>query len=226
MAKTQNKNKPRKYSRPSIKKMLVVNSEISIEAVETYVKRTLSALYQLDVILYYIGSEEVADAANEKVEKLFDGKLKAFNQDIKKLQDKVEELGDLEEIKYTEQSDREFLIYSPLSARYLKLIKKFEMNTNLIDQLWMNAEMKSSTRKTENNALRSHLRNISNQIVNIARTAMKVAEHEGKKKLVEDEMKALDVDSDVSKEIMSGSVVVDTKIEPETTATSDEAVVA
>lgn len=214
MAK-QTAKKARKYSRPSLKYPLVVNSEMSIEAVNSYVKRTLSALYQLDVILYFIGSEGVADAANEKVETLFDEKSKSFNREINKLQSKIIDLEDLEEIAYTEQKACEFIVYSPLSARYLKLIKKFEITTNLIDKLWMNAEMSSSDRKRENSALRSHLRNISQQIINLARNAMKVAKNEGKEELVVSEMAGLGITKEDTKEVMDTNNIDEAEQEAE-----------
>ncbi len=42
------------------------------------------AIYALDVILFYIGDDEVADAANQQVKDLFDTKSELFQNEIQK----------------------------------------------------------------------------------------------------------------------------------------------
>ena len=195
------RKRTRKYSRPALRKMLVVNSEASLDAVESYVKPTMSAIYALDVILFYIGSEEVAKQANEKMAEMLEKKLCVFDEEIQKLQAKVNEHCD-EDIEYTQQRSEEYMIYSPLCATYLKLIKKFEMNTNLIDQLWLNAEITSAARNTKVRKLGRHLRNVSREIKNASRQAMSIARNEGKEAEVKASIEELGVDSQTSEEIL------------------------
>ncbi|WP_419236934.1 hypothetical protein ACN08L_00350 (plasmid) [Photobacterium leiognathi subsp. mandapamensis] len=66
MSEAKKTNK-RNYSRPSLEKLVVVNNEAAIEALDTYVNKAMYAIYALDVILFYIGDDEVADAANQQV---------------------------------------------------------------------------------------------------------------------------------------------------------------
>lgn len=94
------------------------------------------------------------------------------------------------------------MIYSPLCATYLKLIKKFELNTNLIDQLWLNAEITSAVRNTKVRKLGRHLRNVSREINNASRQAMSIARNEGKEAEVKESIKELGVDSQTSEAIL------------------------
>ena len=170
---------PRKYSRPHSKKMVVVQTEASIKAMEQFVNRTMSSLYALDVILYYIADESVADKANQQVRDLFDSKIEQFDKDISKLRRQVEENA-VDMPNYDEAHSSEYKIYSPLCSVFLKLINKFETNTQLIDALWLDGEIPSSVRKTKTTKLARHLANISRQVVNASNNAMLIAKDQGK----------------------------------------------
>jgi hypothetical protein len=198
MATTQK----RRYSRPVLKKMITVNSEASIDAMENYVNRTMSALYALDVILFYIGSKEVADKANEKVHDLFAEKIQAFNASHAKYQRMSEDL-DIEDMEYTQQRSQEYKIYSPLCSLYLKMMNKFEANINLMDALWLAGEMKSGEHKDKVVKASRHLRNISRQIVNISRQAMEVARNEGKAEDIQEAMNEIEVDKAIADEVVN-----------------------
>ncbi|GAM71757.1 hypothetical protein JCM19236_6340 [Vibrio sp. JCM 19236] len=194
MAKTAK----RKYSRPALKKVVVVNSEASIDAMGAYVNQTMSAIYSLDVILFYIGSEQVAEEANSKINELFEQKLAVFDKEISKLQGLVDE-HDIEEIEYTEQRTKEYKVYSPLCATYIRLFKKFELNTNLIDRLWLNGELSSSQRNGKVLKLGRHMRNVSRQVINMSKVAMKLAQNEGKEAEVNESLKEIDDVAKVTK---------------------------
>lgn len=170
---------PRKYSRPHSKKLVVVQTEASIKAMEQFVNRTMSSLYALDVILYYIADESVADKANQQVRDLFDSKIEQFDKDISKLKRQVEENA-VDMPDYDEAHSSEYKIYSPLCSVFLKLIRKFETNTQLIDALWLDGEIPSSVRKTKTTKLARHLANISRQVVNASNNAMAIAKDQGK----------------------------------------------
>ncbi|GMQ49664.1 hypothetical protein [Vibrio sp. 10N] len=180
----------RKYSRPNIERQLVVNSQSSIDACENFVNRTMSSLYALDVILYYIADGQVAEAANDEVKRIFDAKHDVFDQDVLKLSERVEAC-EADEAKYTEEFSRNYKIYSPLCASYLKLIMKFERCINLIDSLWFAGEVTSKSRTTQVMKLGRHLRNLSSQINNISRRAMEIARNEGKESEVTEAVKEI-----------------------------------
>lgn len=203
-------NQKRRYSRPVMKKMITVNSEASIDAMENYVNQTMSALYALDVILFYIGSKEVADKANERVHELFAEKIKGFSDSNSKYQRLAEEL-DVEDMEYTEQRSQEYKIYSPLCFQYIKLMNKFESNINLIDALWMSGEIPSGQRKDKTTKASRHLRNISRQIVNISRQAMTIARSEGKEADIEEAMKEIEVDKAIAEEVVSSKTAKEEK---------------
>lgn len=170
---------PRKYSRPHSKKLVVVQTEASIKAMEQFVNRTMSSIYALDVILYYIADESVADKANQQVRDLFDSKIEQFDKEISKLKRQVEENA-VDMPDYDESHSSEYKIYSPLCSVFLKLIRKFETNTQLIDALWLDGEIPSSVRKTKTTKLARHLANISRQVVNTSNHAMLIAKEQGK----------------------------------------------
>lgn len=194
--------KKREYSRPSLKKVLVVNSEASINAVETFVKRTMASIYRLDVILFFIADEDVAKQANGKVAEIFAEKIRMFDTEIAKLEAKVSDLGVSEEdMDYSDQRAEEFKIYSPLCATYIKLIMKFERYTNLTDLLWLENELPSSERNKKVRKLRSHLGNVSRQVVNASRSAMAIAQSEGKEEDVIEAVTELGIEADDNKEL-------------------------
>lgn len=180
----------RKYSRPHSKKMVVVNTEAGIQAMDQFVNRTMSSLYALDVILFYIADELVAEKANEQVRELLEEKLSHFNSEVKKLKKMVEE-SEVEMPEYTQNHSTEYKIYSPLCSVFIKLIHKFELNTQLIDALWLDGEIPSSVRKKKTIKLARHLRNISRQIVNISKNAMVIARQQGKEKEIDSALKEL-----------------------------------
>lgn len=185
----------RKYSRPVITKSLVFNSEASIMALDSYINKTLSNLYALDVILFYIGDENVAEKANEKVKSIFDEKIGLFNKDITKYQLIIDDL-DLDLAGYTETKQKEFKIYSPLASAYLRMMGKFELVTNLIDTIWINGELSSRVRKDRVVKLSAHMRNVSAQIGNIAKRAMLLAKEQGKESEASLKIKELNIESD------------------------------
>ncbi|WP_028865109.1 hypothetical protein [Psychromonas aquimarina] len=188
--------KKRKYSRPVITKTLEMHSEASILALDQYINRTMSSLYALDVILFYIGDDVVAETANEKVQDIFAEKIKLFNKDITKYSAIVEE-NDFERADYTMHKQKEFKIYSPLASMYLNMMGKFELVTNLIDTIWLNGEMVSRIRKDRVVKLGIHMRNVSQQINNIAKHAMQVAKNTGKSADAVETMKELEIDAEV-----------------------------
>ena len=170
----------RKYSRPSIDKMLVVNSEGLITGVETYVNRTMSSLYALDVILFYIEEANVADMANDKAVEVLNAKRDSFNKLVAKYQHMAQEVDAPDECEYKEHISRTYKIYSPLCSIYLNLIQKAELITNLIDAIWLSGGMKSSVRNKRVRNLSTEMRNLSNEMVNISKNAMKIARNKGK----------------------------------------------
>ncbi len=189
-----NPQQKRKYSRPVIKKTLQMRSEASILALDQYIKVTMSSLYALDVILFYIGNEEVAETANKTVRDIFSDKIEMFNKDITKYNSIIEE-NDFEKAGYTMKQDMDFSIYSPLASVYLNMMGKFELVTNLIDTVWINGELPSKIRKTRVVKLGIHMRNVSQQIQNIAKQAMQIARQQGKVSDVVETMKELEIDS-------------------------------
>lgn len=194
-------NNKRKYSRPNIDRQLVVNSQSSIDACENYVNRTMSSLYALDVILFYIADGQVAETANDEVKRIFDSKHDVFDKDILKLTEKVEAC-EADEAKYTEEFSRNYKIYSPLCASYLKLIMKFERCINLIDSLWFAGELTSKNRTTQVMKLGRHLRNLSSQINNISRRAMEIARNEGKESEVTEAVKKIGAEEALTEAII------------------------
>ncbi|MGR5178828.1 hypothetical protein [Vibrio mediterranei] len=194
-------NNKRKYSRPNIDRQLVVNSQSSIDACENYVNRTMSSLYALDVILFYIADGQVAETANDEVKRIFDSKHDVFDKDILKLTEKVEAC-EADEAKYTEEFSRNYKIYSPLCASYLKLIMKFERCINLIDSLWFAGELTSKNRTAQVMKLGRHLRNLSSQINNISRRAMEIARNEGKESEVTEAVKKIGAEEALTEAII------------------------
>jgi hypothetical protein len=195
MAKQPRKiaEKKREYSRPSMEKMLVVNSEGLITGVETYVNKTMSSLYALDVILFYIGDNDLADMANDKAADSLEKKLEIFNKRIAKYKHMSQQCDDFKEAEYQVQISRTYKIYSPLCSIYLNLIQKAELITNLIDGIWLVGGMKSKVRNERVRNLSTEMRVISHELKNISENAMKVARNKGEEtaKAVDETIKSI-----------------------------------
>lgn len=204
----------RKYSRPSIDKLLVVNSQSSIDACEQYVNRTMSSLYALDVILFYIADGLVAESANEEVKSIFDLKHDVFDSKIASLSEEVE-AAEADETKYTEEFSKTYKIYSPLCASYLKLILKFERSINLIDSLWFAGEKTSKQRTEEVIKLGRHLRNLSSQINNISSRAMVIARNEGKEDAIKEAVKEIGAEEALTEEVIQAKTKKSAKTKKE-----------
>ncbi|TOP86716.1 hypothetical protein [Vibrio parahaemolyticus] len=200
-------NEKRAYSRPAIKKMLSVKSESAINAVETYMNKTLSAIYALDVILFYISDEATSEAANQKVADLFDEKMKFFNKKINHYNNIVEDSG-MVDIVWTQEFSEEYLIFSPLCGQYIQLIKKFDILTSLIEQAWLNGHIPSSERKDRQKALQSHMRNVSRYVINASQTAMRLAKSAGKEKEVIESVEKIGVTHEIAKEVLDTTKAV------------------
>lgn len=196
-------NKKRSYSRPAIKKMFSVSSEAAINAAETFMGQTMSAIYALDVILYYISDESTTEQANRKIASLFDNKITVFNKQITKYNSLVDDA--LDEIEYSQNHNAEYMIYSPLCGQYLQLIKKFDNLTKIVDLLWLNGVISSKKRNAEVLSLKRHLLNVSRQIINASRAAMALARAEGQDQDVEASIQQIGVDSETTKDILNAS---------------------
>lgn len=181
----------RKYSRPMIKKMITVSTEEAIRAIEQYVNRTMSQLYLLDVVLFYIADKEFAEEQNNKAEEILSRKMQELNAHIGKLQEFIDE-NDIEELSgFTEQQSREYKIYSPLCSRYLKLFIKFDIYMMLIDRIWMEGEMPSGERGRKQTKMARHFRNISGEIKNLGTAALNKVRDSGQEKEVYESVKTL-----------------------------------
>ncbi|AUI88817.1 hypothetical protein BS333_20800 (plasmid) [Vibrio azureus] len=213
----------RKYSRPAIKKILSVNSESAINAVETYMNKTLSAIYALDVILFYISDEATSEAANQKVADLFDEKMKFFNKKINHY-NKIVEDGGMMDIVWTQEFSEEYLIFSPLCGQYIQLIKKFDILTSLIEQAWLNGHIPSSERKGRQKSLQSHMRNVSRYVLNASQTAMRLAQSAGKEKEVLESVEQIGVTQEIAKEVLDTTKAVQSAELEKTDDVQDEPV--
>ncbi|EGR0468569.1 hypothetical protein FG064_16355 [Vibrio cholerae] len=198
----------RTYSRPAIRKTLSVNSEAAMKAVETYMKPTLSAIYALDVILFFISDEATSEAANERVSGIFETHISSLNKLIQKYQKQLNEASDekaISDVEYNHAHNEEYLIYSPLCGQYIQLIKKVDILIGLMDQLWLNGELTGNKRNGEMVTLRRRLLNVSRQVINASRTAMTLAKAQGKDDGVIETVAQLGVDEETIKEVMDST---------------------
>ncbi|NGZ66623.1 hypothetical protein G6Z92_06435 [Vibrio aestuarianus subsp. cardii] len=208
--------KKREYSRPSLTKMLRLNTQMAQDAYQDYVKRTMAALYRLDVILFFIGSEEMAEAANISMEeelRLLLKKQSKVSIELRELMKKIEEEGnELDEPEYPPVTIEEFKIYSPLCATYLKVINMFENNIKTIEMLWLNGEMTSRLKHKKIRSLSIQLRNISHKIINKSRGTMELARSEGKDVDVTESIKSLGIEQDDGQDVVSEKQAIQDQI--------------
>ncbi|ELA9367474.1 hypothetical protein QUN99_003364 [Vibrio parahaemolyticus] len=209
--------KKREYSRPSLTKMLILNTQMAQDAYQDYVKRTMAALYRLDVILFFIGSEDMAEAANVSMEeelKLLLKKQSKVSTELLSLMQKVEDEGSkLLEPTYPPVTIEEFKIYSPLCATYLKVINMFENNIKTIEMLWLNGEMPSRLKHKKIRSLSIQLRNISHKMINKSRGTMELARNEGKAVDVDESIKSLGIELDDGQAVVSEKQAIQEQIQ-------------
>jgi|GEM_PF-4790557 len=204
---TEEQNSPRmKYSRPCLSKMITIQSENTIQIMDNLVNQTMSSLYTIEVILNFMGNETVTDEANETVSKFLKGKVKQFDDEIKSLKKKCDDLDvDVDDFNFSYSLPRsyDYKIYSPLCSTFLKLVLKYDQIVMLVDTLWVNDEMSRKARKDYFYKHQQHMRNISRRMINVSRQAYFAAKSTGNEKEVQEALQEVSLDKELTNSVIN-----------------------
>lgn len=189
----------RTYSRPVLNKLMNISSEVSLGLMEHYANKTMSSIYFLDLVLFYIASEEVAMQENEKIADLLDVRINSMKKDIEKYELMAEQAGinvnDGSSFEWSINKSIEYKVYSPLCAKYLMLITMVDRLVTILAQLWIHGELKPNQYKRKTVAIRTSVVQFSRSILNSAKRAHQVAKESNKKEEIELSMKELEIES-------------------------------
>lgn len=202
MATKAKEKEQHKYSRPWVEIMLATETEQMnrLGKRDRAISRTLNNLYLLDVIMYFISDDDLADKANDKANAVLD-ELNAYIGKLdKKLKAQVEEYeleGDhLEIVSHTVREVNTYKAYCPLAKRFLRTMSRSENMFRLINTAWLEAEVISRKEcRNYTRGLDTLIRLTINQIKNTAFHAQVMAKsNETANKRVNEAMKYLNID--------------------------------
>lgn len=193
------KQPKRTYSRPVLNKLMNVSSEVSLGLMDHYANKTMSSIYFLDLVLFYMVSEEVAMQENEKIADELDVRINSMKKDIEKYEHMAEQAGidinDDSSFEWSINKSIEYKVYSPLCAKYLNLITRVDRLVTILAQLWINGEIKPNQYKRKTVAIRTSVVQFSRSILNSAKRAHLFAKESNKREEIESSMKELEIES-------------------------------
>lgn len=150
-----------------------------LERMDKSVRRSL---FNIDVILHIIGDSEQAVETDKKVSQDLDTAAKELEAAIAETDSFMlaRSLGIDNLVKYTDVHDVVLLIESPLTLKYIKLIKQLDNLIRRIDTLWMLQIIGSGQRSEHNAKWQARLIKLAQKIRNIEREAHSNAVNKGK----------------------------------------------
>lgn len=203
MATKTKETEQHKYSRPWVEIMLATETEQMnrLGKRDHAISRTLNNLYLLDVIMYFISDDDIADKANDKANAALNELNQYINKLDKKLKAQVEEYQSeddhLEIVNHTVREVNTYKAYCPLAKRFLRTMSRSENMFRLINTAWLEAEVISRKEcRNFTRGLDSLVRVTINQIKNTAYHAQVMAKsNETANKKVTQAMKYLNIEA-------------------------------
>lgn len=169
-----------RFSIPIFEKEVTLNSLESQRVIESVYSRTMRALYNIDVILRFIG--DVDDTA--AVWKVIDDKIaamrKSLNDEKARLQTVIDTAGVTQKLTYGRPITEMFKISSPSALDFIEAIVTLDEVIGLADRLWFARAMPRTERFALNARWQRRVEALGNTIFGIARRAMESARRTGR----------------------------------------------
>ena len=181
-----------KYSKPIFKQSFTINSLQAQRVVNRVFRRTVSALYGIDVILRIIGDENEIDEVEQIISQLIEGCTKAVDNEQARL-DKLMESNGIDEIPgYTDPITFNAKISSPQVGQFVGLVRKLDALMISMDALWLSSVLSNKQRVDGNYAWQQRIIKLARRIIDIEIRARKSAQAKGKEEEVEQAVPSTD----------------------------------
>ncbi len=181
-----------KYSKPIFKQSFTINSLQAQRVVNRVFRRTVSALYGIDVILRIIGDENEIDEVELIISQLIEDCTKAVDNEQARL-DKLMESNGIDEIPgYTDPITFNAKISSPQVGQFVGLVRKLDALMISMDALWLSSVLSNKQRIDGNYAWQQRIIKLARRIIDIEIRARKSAQAKGKEEEVEQAVPSTD----------------------------------
>ena len=182
------------YSKPIFEQSFTINSLQAQRVVDRVFKRTVSALYGIDVILRIIGDENEIDEVDQVISQLIENCSKSVDSEQARL-DKLMESNGIDDIpEYTGPITFKAQISSPQVGQFVGLIRKLDALMISMDTLWLSNVLSNKQRVDGNYAWQQRIIKLARRIIDIEIRARKSAQTKGKEAEVEQAVPATDED--------------------------------
>ncbi len=186
------------YSKPIFEQSFIINSLQAQRVVDRVFKRTVSALYGIDVILRIIGDENEIDDVEHIITQLIDNCTTAVDSEQAKLDSLMESNGIDEVPEYTDPITFNARISSPQVGQFVGLVRKLDALMISVDTLWLSSVLTNKQRVDGNYVWQQRIIKLARRIIDIEIRARKSAQAKGKEAEVEEAVPA--TDDDISEE--------------------------
>lgn len=186
------------YSKPIFEQSFTINSLQAQRVVDRVFRRTVSALYGIDVILRIIGDENEIDEVEQIISQLIEDCAKAVDSEQARL-DKLMESNGIDEVPdYTDPISFNAKISSPQVGQFVGLVRKLDALMISMDTLWLSSVLSNKQRVDGNYAWQQRIIKLARRIIDIEIRARKSAQAKGKG--AEVEQAAPSTDDDITEE--------------------------
>ena len=160
--------------------------------VDRVFRRTVSALYGIDVILRIIGDENEIDEVEQIISQLIEDCAKAVDNEQARL-DKLMESNGIDEVPdYTDPITFNAKISSPQVGQFVGLVRKLDALMISMDTLWLSSVLSNKQRVDGNYAWQQRIIKLARRIIDIEIRARKSAKAKGKEAEVEQAVPSTD----------------------------------
>jgi hypothetical protein len=180
------------YSKPIFEQSFTINSLQAQRVVDRVFRRTVSALYGIDVILRIIGDASEIDEVEGIITQMIDEGVGAIDKEQQRL-DKLMEANGIDEIpEYTDPITFNARISSPQVGQFVGLVRKLDALMIAMDTLWLSCVISNKQRVDGNYAWQQRIIKLARRIIDIEIRARKSAQAKGKADEVEEAVPATD----------------------------------
>lgn len=173
------------YSKPIFEQSFTINSLQAQRVVDRVFRRTVSALYGIDVILRIIGDANEIDEVEGIITQMIDEGVGAIDKEQQRL-DKLMEANGIDEIPdYTDPITFNARISSPQVGQFVGLVRKLDALMIAMDTLWLSSVIGNKQRVDGNYAWQQRVIKLARRIIDIEIRARKSAQAKGKQEEVE-----------------------------------------
>jgi hypothetical protein len=173
------------YSKPVFEQTFTIHSLQAQRVLDRVFRRTVSALYGIDVILHIIGDPEEIEEVEGVITALLSDCGSELDAEQARMQVLLDEHGIDTLPAYTDPRDFTARISSPQVGQFVTLIRRLDRLMISLDTLWLNAVLTNRQRADGNFAWQQRIIRLARRVIEIEVRARKSARVKGKEGEVE-----------------------------------------